>query len=118
MKSVPRDHGLSTFGKPRDAKRRPLGQVFLSFPILIILSLSLSLVGWSLLILFALVVKSRHSKCRHHVILHLRVNYAGISRSIFKNKNAESMILFSLGIKIRTSRSPFLSSLGMPRDAK
>ena len=82
VKSVPRDHDLSTFGKPRDAKRRPLGQVFLSFPILIILP-RISLVGWSLLILFTLVVKSRNSKCRHNVILQFRVNYAGISRSIF-----------------------------------
>ena len=30
-KSVPRDHGLSSLGKPRDAKRRSSGQIFLSY---------------------------------------------------------------------------------------
>ena len=31
-KSVPRDHRLSSLGKPRDAKRRSSGQIFLSYP--------------------------------------------------------------------------------------
>ena len=30
--SVPRDHRLSSLGKPRDAKRRSLGWIFLSYP--------------------------------------------------------------------------------------
>ena len=30
-KSVPRDHRLSSLGKPRDAKRRSLGHIFLSY---------------------------------------------------------------------------------------
>ena len=31
-KSVPRDHRLSSLGKPRDAKRRSAGQTFRSYP--------------------------------------------------------------------------------------
>ena len=31
-KSVPRNHRLSSLGKPRDAKRRSSGQIFLSYP--------------------------------------------------------------------------------------
>ena len=31
-KSVPRDHRLSSLGKPRDAKRRSSGGIFLSYP--------------------------------------------------------------------------------------
>ena len=31
-KSIPRDHRLSSLGKPRDAKRRSSGRIFLSFP--------------------------------------------------------------------------------------
>ena len=31
-KSVPSDHCLSSLGKPRDAKRQSLGQIFLSYP--------------------------------------------------------------------------------------
>ena len=31
-KSVPRDHRLSSLGKARDAKRWPLGQIFLFYP--------------------------------------------------------------------------------------
>ena len=31
-KSVPRDQRLSSFGKPRDAKRRSSGGIFLSYP--------------------------------------------------------------------------------------
>ena len=31
-KSVPRDHRLSSLGKPRDANRRSLGRIFLSYP--------------------------------------------------------------------------------------
>ena len=31
-KSVPQDHHLSSLGKPRDAKRRSSGQIFLSYP--------------------------------------------------------------------------------------
>ena len=30
-KYVPRDHNLSKFGKPRDAKRRSSGRIFLSY---------------------------------------------------------------------------------------
>ena len=31
-KSVPQDPRLSSLGKPRDAKRRSLGRIFLSYP--------------------------------------------------------------------------------------
>ena len=31
-KSVPRDHRLSSFGKPRDAERWSPGRIFLSYP--------------------------------------------------------------------------------------
>ena len=31
-KCVPRDHRLSSLGKPRDAKRRSSGRIFLSYP--------------------------------------------------------------------------------------
>ena len=31
-KSVPRDHRLSSLGKPCDAKRRSSGRIFLSYP--------------------------------------------------------------------------------------
>ena len=31
-KSVPRDHRMSSLGKPRDAKQRSSGQIFLSYP--------------------------------------------------------------------------------------
>ena len=31
-KSVPRNHGLSSLGKPRDAKRRSSARIFLSYP--------------------------------------------------------------------------------------
>ena len=36
-KSVPRDHRLSSLGKPRDAKRRSSGRIFLSHLTLMIL---------------------------------------------------------------------------------
>ena len=31
-KTIPHDHLLSTLGKPRDAKRRSSGRIFLSYP--------------------------------------------------------------------------------------
>ena len=31
-KSIPRDHCLSSLGKPHDAKRRSMGRIFLSYP--------------------------------------------------------------------------------------
>ena len=31
-KPIPRDHRLSSLGKPHDAKRRSLGRIFLSYP--------------------------------------------------------------------------------------